>query len=116
CLSFIHFALGTSFSPLSENPKIASPTKVGPTDLYYLFIKLLFEEYENGFASGKVRPICRFTLLITPLRKTDFGLRNPPRRSSFFVFRPSTLQGLAENDLRGAKSAEEKLEHDFPAT
>ena len=65
--------------------------KVGSTNLYYLFVKLPFEKSGSGFASEKVGPICQFSFLITPLRKTDFGLRNPPRRSSFFVFRPSTF-------------------------
>ena len=49
----------------SENPKVASPIRVGPTDLFYLFIRLLFGKYGNGFASEKVGPI----MLIFPSNK-----------------------------------------------
>ena len=85
-LCFRHFIL-TLFGK-SQN---SFAKKVGPTVLYYLFIKLLFGKPGSEFAIEKVGPICQLSLLITPLRKTDFGLRNPPRRSSFFVFRSSTF-------------------------
>ena len=81
-----HFIL--TFFGKSQN---SFAKKVGPTVLYYLFIKLLFGKPGSEFAIEKVGPICQLSLLITLLRKTDFGLWNPLRRSSFFVFRPSTF-------------------------
>ena len=36
---------------------MALPTKVGPTNLIYLFIKFPFEKPGSGFASEKVGPI-----------------------------------------------------------
>ena len=81
-----HFIL--TFFGKSQN---SFAKKVGPTVLYYLFIKLLFEKLGSEFASEKVGPICQLSLLIMPLQKNNFGLRNPPRRSSFFVFCPSTF-------------------------
>ena len=61
--------------------------KVGPIDLIYLFIRLLFEKYENGFASEKVGPI----MSIFPSNKS-----------------------FAENWLLASKPTAEKLFLDFP--
>ena len=69
---------------------MASPIKVGPINLVYLFIKSPFGNHGSSFASEKVGPTMLLYPLLRPLRKTDSWLRNPPRRSSCWIFCRST--------------------------
>ena len=63
--------------------------KVGSTDLYYFFIKAPFRRIWKQLRQWKGGTHMSIYLSNNVLRKTDFGLRNPPRRSSFFIFRHS---------------------------